>query len=178
MRAPTTKATTPTTWSRWTQQRPQRQPHPRRRGGLQCSGIQGWGRVGERYSWQENEWEVEVTVPVPPGTLKDEVVFKASPTSLRLGLASAATLNANATTPLLEVGEGLSVVFCVGLDDWDGGTLIDCKLYTHKQGALKGRITMDGSYWSLGASPEIFLDLCLLACLLACLPACLLHLPN
>lgn len=35
-----------------------------------CRGVinlKGHGRVGERYSWYENDWEIEVTVPVPKG---------------------------------------------------------------------------------------------------------------
>lgn len=58
--------------------------------------------MGDRYSWHENEWEVEVTVPVPPGTAKGEVLFKATPTSLSLALAP------NASAPLMAVGMRLS----------------------------------------------------------------------
>lgn len=59
-----------------------------------------------RYSWSENEWELEVTLPVPAATKKEEVLFKASPTSLRLALAGPNTT----APPLLAVSE----------NDWDG----------------------------------------------------------
>ena len=89
----------------------------RRRGHVQCNGGVGVGRVGERYSWRETEWELEVCVPVPATTRKEDVLFKASTTSLKLGLAN--------TTELLMGGQ------------------------------LKGRIALDGTYWSLeGEGPE------------------------
>jgi len=80
-------------------------------------GPGGVGRVGDRYSWTENDWELEVTVPVPPETRKEDVLFKAAATSLKLGLV-------NSTELLLG-------------------------------GKLKGRIALDGTYWSLeGFGPE------------------------
>lgn len=80
-------------------------------------GPIGIGWVGDRYSWTENDWELEVTVPVPPETRKEDVLFKAAATSLKLGLV-------NSTEMLLG-------------------------------GKLKGRIALDGTYWSLeGFGPE------------------------
>lgn len=62
-----------------------------------------------RYSWTENEWELEVTVPVPAGTRKEEVLFKASPTTLQLALAPNTT-----GAPLLAVSE-MSMGWVVGV---------------------------------------------------------------
>lgn len=86
-----------------------------------------------RYSWTENDWEVEVTVPVPAATRKEEVLFKASPTTLRLALAGP-----NATAPPLlavsriDCGMGFELVvvdeFC-----WNGRSFS-----THTTGHAQG----------------------------------------
>jgi len=68
----------------------------RTRGNVHClqggGGPGGVGRVAGKYSWTENEWEVEVTVPVPARTRKEDVLFKAAATSVKLGLVNSTEL--------------------------------------------------------------------------------------
>lgn len=78
------------------------------RGALFASG---YGQVGNEYSWVENDWEVDITIPLEKDTRKDDILFKLTPTSIKIGQVGKASL-------------------LLG-------------------GRLRGKVTLDGSYWQI-----------------------------
>jgi hypothetical protein len=99
-----------------------------------CSIIGHWRRacppllsgrgVATNYTWEEEAFEIEVTVNVPKGTFAKDIHFKASPSNIDLRL-----------TQQTESGQEEIV-------------LMD------KTRKLKGRVLMDGTYWEISDAED------------------------
>lgn len=73
--------------------------------------LRGWGYVEGLYNWTENDFEVEVSLPIPSFTSTKDIDFSLRPRHLKLQVAGEAE-------PRMD-------------------------------GQLRGKVTTDGSYWSI-----------------------------
>lgn len=75
--------------------------------------------IADTYQWEESQYEIDVTVLVPPGTRARDVKFKATPTGVDLKLES-----------------------------WNGDIRNDVILLDGKR-KMRGRVSVDGTYWAI-----------------------------
>lgn len=79
----------------------------------------GYG-VATNYTWREEQYEIDVTVPVPAGTRASDLTFKATPRAVDLRLSAV---------------------------NGDGGE--EDVLLLDGSRLLRGRVAVDGTYWAL-----------------------------
>mmetsp|Transcript_30033 Transcript_30033/g.63230 ORF Transcript_30033/g.63230 Transcript_30033/m.63230 type:complete len:492 (+) Transcript_30033:160-1635(+) len=88
---------------------------------LRSSSTKLYGGVGvaSTYRWKEEQFEIEVTIPVPPGTQAKNVKFKCSSTGIDLRLAN------------------------MEIDGSNDAVLLDGSRQ------MRGKVCVDGTFWSL-----------------------------
>ena len=92
--------------------------HHRRRG---PSSTQLFGGIGiaDTYRWEETQYEIDVTVPVPAGTRAKRIKFRAAPTSVHLAIMG-----------------------------WNGDSANDIVLLDGDR-QMRGQVSVDGTYWAI-----------------------------
>ena len=83
------------------------------------TSLSGGIGIADTYQWEESQYEIDVTVPVPAGTRARDVKFKALPTGVDLKLKS-----------------------------WNGDIRNDVILLDGRR-KMRGRVSVDGTYWAI-----------------------------
>lgn len=85
------------------------------------SSTQLFGGIGiaDTYRWEETQYEIDVTVPVPAGTRAKRIKFRATPNSVHLAIMG-----------------------------WNGDTANDIVLLDGDR-QMRGQVSVDGTYWAI-----------------------------
>ena len=85
------------------------------------SSTQLFGGIGiaDTYRWEETQYEIDVTVPVPAGTRAKRIKFRATPNSVHLAIMG-----------------------------WNGDSANDIVLLDGDR-QMRGQVSVDGTYWAI-----------------------------
>ena len=85
------------------------------------SSTQLFGGIGiaDTYRWEETQYEIDVTVPVPAGTRAKRIKFRATPNSVHLAIMG-----------------------------WNGDSANDIVLLDGDR-PMRGQVSVDGTYWAI-----------------------------
>ena len=95
--------------------------------------------IAETYSWEEDDYEMEITVKAPIGTESKDVVFWATSTSVHLSIVIPDNENGDTNTG----DKGKVSLLKAITNPPKTKTLLDGKRF------MKGSIDIDGTYWTL-----------------------------